>query len=89
LAQNFVRAYLGNDDTIMLTLTSKRNIDKLKGIDAKVREAFNGMTSYHEQIYMNGLKAAVYGKTTVPAGEVIIKFYFNWTSEKWSLTEIL
>jgi hypothetical protein len=29
LAQNFVQAYLGSDDTTMLTLTSKRNIDKL------------------------------------------------------------
>jgi len=89
LAQNFVQAYLGSDDTTMLTLTSKSNIDKLKEIDTKVREAFNGMTSYGEQIYMNGLKAVVNGKTTVPAGEVIIKFYFNWTNEKWSLTEIL
>lgn len=89
LAQKFVQAYLANDDTTMLALTSQSNVDKLKKIDTKVREAFNGMTSYSEQIYMNGLKAVANGKTTVPVGEVIIKFYFNWANEKWSLTEVL
>jgi len=89
LAEKFVKAYLAGDDTTMLSLTSKANIDKLKTIDAKVKEAFKGMTSYSERIYMNGLKAVVNGTTTVPAGEVKIKFYFNWASNRWSLMEIL
>jgi len=73
----------------MLSLTSKANIDRLKTIDTKVKEAFKGMTSYSERIYMNGLKAVVNGTTTVPAGEVKIKFYFNWASNQWSLMEVL
>jgi len=89
LAEKFVKAYLDGDDETMLSLTSKSNIDRLKKIDTKVREAFNGMTSYDERIYMNGLKAVVNGKTTVSVGEVKIKFYFNWVHNKWILTEVL
>ena len=89
LAEKFVKAYLDGDDVTMLSLTSKSNIDKLKKIDTKVKEAFNGMTSYDERIYMNGLRAVVNGKTTVSVGKVSIKFYFNWTHNKWSLIEVI
>ena len=89
LAEKFVKAYLDGDDATMLSLTSKSNIDKLKKIDTKVKEAFNGMTSYDEKIYMNGLRAVVNGKTTVSVGEVSIKFYFNWVHNKWSLIEVI
>ena len=73
----------------MLLLTSKSNINRLKKVDTKVKEAFNGMTSYNERIYMNGLKAVVKGKTIVPIGKVSIKFYFNWIANKWSLIEVM
>jgi len=89
LAEKFVKAYLDGDDAIMLSLTSKANIDRLKKIDTKVKEAFNGMTSYSERIYMNGLKAVVNGTTTVSVGEVNIQFNFDWTSNRWSLRSIL
>jgi hypothetical protein len=89
LAEKFVQAYLDGDDATMLTLTSKSNIDRLKKIDTKVREAFNGMTSYNERIYMNGLKAVVNGTTTVSVGEVHIQFNFNWASNKWSISSVL
>lgn len=89
LAEKFVQAYLDGDDATMLSLTSKANIDKLKKIDTKVKEAFNGMTSYSERIYMNGLKAVVNGTTTVSVGEVNIKFYFNWFNNAWTLSEII
>jgi len=89
LAEKFVKAYLDGDDATMLSLTSKSIIDKLKKIDTKVKEAFKGMTSYDEKIYMNGLRAVVNGKTTVSVGEVSIKFYFNWAHNKWSLIEVI
>lgn len=89
LAEKFVKAYLDGDDATMLSLISKAKIDRLKKIDTKVREAFNGMTSYSERIYMHGLKAVVNGTTTVSVGEVKIKFYFNWFNNSWTLSEIL
>lgn len=89
LTKQFVTAYLNNDDTTMLSLTSEENINKLKEIDAKVIESFNGMLSYNEHIYMNGFNAVVAGKSNVSVGDVTIKFYFSWANEAWSLTEIL
>jgi hypothetical protein len=89
LAEKFVKAYLDGDDATMLSLTSKANIDRLKKIDTKVKEAFTGMTSYRERIYMNGLKAVANGTTIVSVGEVNIQFNFNWASNKWSLSSIL
>jgi len=89
LAEKFVKAYLDGDDATMLLLTSKSNIDRLKKIDTKVKEAFNGMSLYNERIYMNGLRAVVNGETIVPIGKISIKFYFNWTTNKWSLIEVI
>jgi len=89
LAEKFVAAYLANDQTTMLTMTSAQLIEKMKTQDALVREAFLAMTSYRERIYMHGLQAQVTGFTVVSTGQATIKFYFSWSDDQWQLTELI
>ena len=62
----------------------------LHGISpSTVREAISHMTSYNEKVYMAGVKAVVFAKTQLPDGEVTIKFYYNWVSDRWVLNKVL
>ena len=89
LTEKFVQAYLANNIDHMQNITSQVWIDKLKTKDVKVREAFSHMTSYNEKVYMAGVKAVVFAKTQLPDGEVTIKFYYNWVSDRWVLNKVL
>jgi hypothetical protein len=89
LAQRFVQAYLNDNEAIMREITSQRWIDQLKRQEVKATEVFTNMISYHENIYLHGLKAVVFGKTRVTEGELSIKFYFIWVKGKWVLNKII
>ena len=89
LTKKFIKAYLDGDEKTMLSITSRYNINRLRSIDAKVKEAFKGVISYNERIYMHGLKAAVFVKTKVPIGVVNIDFEYKWLHGRWVLTEVI
>jgi len=75
--------------SLVFSATVYKNILQNRRGLSLLPDPLRGMTSYKQQIYMNGLKAVVNGTTTVPAGEVNIKFYFNWFNNSWTLSEII
>lgn len=84
IAKTFVKAYLA-DNSMVEQITSKRMIEKLRGIDDDVKEYFRAITSYHEMMYFHDLKAMV---IAISKGEEI-KFYFSWNGKRWILDEVL
>ncbi len=91
LSQQFIQAYLANDDKTMLEFSSMGLIDSLRvnAVDIKAREAFSNMISYQESIYFYGLKAVVAGKAQVVEGVATIKFYFVWKNGRWLLSGVI
>lgn len=89
MAREFVEAYLANDDATMERITSKKMIERLKGVDTRARRYFNLIVEYPSMNYFHDLKAVVVG-VAVENGEVTqVKFYFNWVGTHWIMTEVL
>ena len=83
-AKRFVSAYLGNNVTVMQSITSKSMIRELKTVDTEAKDYFRSISKYHELIYFHDLKALVIAQSQ---GEEI-KFYFSWTGTRWLMTRV-
>jgi len=85
-AKRFVSAYLGNNVTVMQSITSTNMINKLKThADSEVKSYFKTISSYHEMLYFHDLKAMV---IAVSQSEEI-KFYFSWSGSRWIMDGVL
>ena len=89
LTQKFVKAYLGDDEGYITQVASQSLINLLKTKDEEVKEIFAQFTKYKELVYFHGLKALVHGIISTNQGEVSIKFYFDFSNEKWQMNRVL
>lgn len=89
MAKAFVEAYLGNDSGHMEMMTSKQMIEKLKGIDTKVRSYFGRIEGYYKMLYFQDRKALVIAVVEEEGEKREIKFHFTWAGDYWILQRIL
>lgn len=86
ISKVFVKAYLDSDDVIMLKISPKEMLDKLKTIDSKVRASFLNIEKY------DIVKNKFYEETIyiyMKDEKKPIKFGFGWVDDRWVLVEII
>lgn len=82
IAQNFVAAYLVNNTSKMCTITTQREIDKLKTKDSTVKTYFRRIVRYSKLLYFHDYQALVVA--TMNDGREL-NFYFSWDGDRWVL----
>jgi len=86
LAKDFVAAYLANNAFKMRTITTQREIDKLKTKDNTVKNYFRRIVRYSKLLYFHDYKALVIA--TVRDGKEL-NFYFSWNGNRWVLDGVI
>ena len=86
LAKGFVAAYLANNTSKLRTITTQRELDKLKTKDNTVKTYFRRIKRYTKLLYFHDYKALVVA--TMSDGKEL-NFYFSWDGNRWILDGVL
>ncbi len=86
IAQNFVAAYLTNNTSKMRTITTQREIDKLKTKDSTVKTYLRRIVRYSKLLYFHDYQALVVA--TMNDGKEL-NFYFSWDGNRWVLDSVI